>query len=72
VSGDIVRIWLGNVGSADVKLTDGEYLDVDQSALTARKPGRRSGIASAGQWRCLHGYEAFRVLRRMFILAECL
>jgi H+-transporting ATPase len=34
VPGDIVRIRLGNVAPADVKLTEGEYLDVDQSALT--------------------------------------
>jgi H+-transporting ATPase len=34
VPGDIVRIRLGNVVPADVKLLNGEYLDVDQSALT--------------------------------------
>jgi H+-transporting ATPase len=34
VAGDIVRIRLGNVVPADVKLLEGEYLDVDQSALT--------------------------------------
>src|SRR3974390_3281081 len=34
VPGDIVRIRLGNVVPADVKLLEGEYLDVDQSALT--------------------------------------
>ena len=34
VPGDIVRIRLGNVVPADVKLTEGDYLDVDQSALT--------------------------------------
>jgi H+-transporting ATPase len=34
VPGDIVRIRLGNVVPADVKLLEGVYLDVDQSALT--------------------------------------
>src|SRR6516162_1170438 len=34
VPGDIVRVRLGNVVPADVKLLEGEYLDVDQSALT--------------------------------------
>jgi H+-transporting ATPase len=34
VPGDIVRIRLGNVVPADVKLIEGDYLDVDQSALT--------------------------------------
>jgi len=34
VPGDIVRIRLGDVVPADVKLFDGDYLIVDQSALT--------------------------------------
>jgi len=34
VPGDIVRIRLGNIVPADVKLLEGDYLDVDQSALT--------------------------------------
>jgi H+-transporting ATPase len=34
VPGDIVRIRLGNVVPADVELVEGDYLDVDQSALT--------------------------------------
>ncbi|MDR6758112.1 H+-transporting ATPase [Mycoplana sp. BE70] len=34
VPGDVVRIRLGNVVPADVKLLEGLYLDVDQSALT--------------------------------------
>lgn len=34
VPGDIVRVRLGNVVPADVKLLEGAYLDVDQSALT--------------------------------------
>ncbi|MGC8736187.1 MAG: HAD-IC family P-type ATPase [Dissulfurimicrobium sp.] len=32
--GDIIRIRLGDVIPADVKLTEGDYLSVDQSALT--------------------------------------
>ncbi|MCF6218508.1 MAG: plasma-membrane proton-efflux P-type ATPase [Gammaproteobacteria bacterium] len=34
VPGDIVRIRLGDVVPADVKLVDGDYLSIDQSALT--------------------------------------
>ncbi len=34
VPGDVVRIRLGDVIPADVKLFDGDYLSVDQSALT--------------------------------------
>jgi H+-transporting ATPase len=34
VTGDIVMIKLGNVVPADMKLVDGEYLSIDQSALT--------------------------------------
>ncbi|HDK45878.1 MAG TPA: metal-transporting ATPase, partial [Actinobacteria bacterium] len=34
VPGDIVRLRLGDIIPADVKLLDGQYLSVDQSALT--------------------------------------
>jgi H+-transporting ATPase len=34
VSGDIVKLRIGNIIPADVKLIDGAYLQVDQSALT--------------------------------------
>ena len=34
VPGDVVHVKLGNVVPADVKLIDGAYLSVDQSALT--------------------------------------
>ncbi len=34
VPGDVVRIKLGNIVPADVKLIEGAYLSVDQSALT--------------------------------------
>ncbi len=45
VPGDILRLRLGDIIPADVKLTDGDYLSVDQSALTGeslpvdKKPG---------------------------------
>jgi len=34
VPGDVIRIRLGDIIPADIKLTEGEYLLVDQSALT--------------------------------------
>jgi len=34
VPGDVVQLHLGNIIPADVKLVEGEYLSVDQSALT--------------------------------------
>ncbi|OYV75671.1 MAG: plasma-membrane proton-efflux P-type ATPase [Chromatiales bacterium 21-64-14] len=34
VPGDVIRLRLGDIVPADVKLVDGEYLNVDQSALT--------------------------------------
>ena len=34
VPGDVVRVKLGNIIPADLKLVDGDYLSVDQSALT--------------------------------------
>lgn len=34
VPGDIIRLRLGDVAPADVKLLEGEYLSIDQSALT--------------------------------------
>ena len=34
VTGDIVMVKLGNVIPADLKLVDGDYLSIDQSALT--------------------------------------
>ena len=34
VPGDIIQVRLGNIIPADVKLVDGDYLSVDQSALT--------------------------------------
>ena len=34
VPGDIVRIHLGDVVPADIALVSGDYLSIDQSALT--------------------------------------
>ena len=34
VPGDVVRIRLGDIVTADIKLFDGDYLLIDQSALT--------------------------------------
>ena len=34
IPGDVIRIRLGDIIPADVKLFDGEYLSIDQSALT--------------------------------------
>ncbi len=34
VPGDVIRLRLGDVAPADVKLLEGEYLSIDQSALT--------------------------------------
>jgi len=45
VPGDIIRVRLGDIIPADIKLMEGEYLSVDQSALTgeslpvSKKPG---------------------------------
>ena len=49
--GDIIRLRLGDIIPADVKLFDGEYLSVDQSALTGESlpVNKRTGdIAYSG------------------------
>ncbi len=48
VPGDIIRIRLGDIIPADVKLLDGEYLSVDQSALTGESlpVSKKSGDAA--------------------------
>jgi len=51
VPGDIIRLRLGDIIPADVKLFDGEYLSVDQSALTGESlpVNKRAGdIAYSG------------------------
>ncbi len=51
VPGDIIRLRLGDIIPADVKLFDGEYLSVDQSALTGESlpVNKRTGdIAYSG------------------------
>ena len=48
VPGDVVRLRLGDIVPADVKLTEGEYLNVDQSALTGESlPVKKSAGESA-------------------------
>lgn len=58
VPGDIIRLRLGDIIPADVKLMDGDYLSVDQSALTGeslpvdKKPGEDAysgSIAKQGE-----------------------
>jgi H+-transporting ATPase len=51
VPGDVVRVRLGDVIPADLKLLDGEYLSVDQAALTGESlpVNKRSGeVAYSG------------------------
>jgi H+-transporting ATPase len=51
VPGDIIRLHLGAIVPADVKLIEGDYLSVDQSALTGESlpVGKKSGdIAYSG------------------------
>ncbi len=51
VPGDIVRLRLGDILPADVKLTEGDYLSVDQSALTGESlpvNKKAGGVAYSG------------------------
>src|SRR5208283_2550216 len=51
VSGDIVTVKLGNVIPADLKLVDGDYLSIDQSALTGESlpvDKKKNDIAYSG------------------------
>ncbi len=51
VPGDIIRIRLGDVIPADVKIVEGDYLSVDQSALTGESlpvTVRRGDVAYSG------------------------
>ena len=57
VPGDVVRLRLGDMIPADVRLFDGNYVSVDQSALTSeschapeRKPFRNVGIQTLDNW----------------------
>jgi H+-transporting ATPase len=44
VPGDVVRVRIGDVIPADVKLLDGEYLTVDQAALTGESLPVEKGV----------------------------
>jgi H+-transporting ATPase len=48
VPGDVVRLRLGDIVPADVKLVEGDYLSVDQSALTGESlpVDKKSGAAA--------------------------
>ncbi|HKJ46812.1 MAG TPA: plasma-membrane proton-efflux P-type ATPase [Balneolales bacterium] len=51
VPGDIIRLRLGDVVPADVKLVDGDYISVDQSALTGESlpvNKKEGGVAYSG------------------------
>ncbi len=55
VPGDIIRLRLGDIIPADVKLLEGEYLSVDQAALTGeslpvnKKPGDKAYSGSVSK-----------------------
>ena len=48
VPGDIVRLRLGDVIPADVKLIEGDYLSIDQSALTGESLPVSKGVNDVG------------------------
>jgi H+-transporting ATPase len=58
VPGDVIRLRLGDIIPADVKLVEGEYLSIDQSALTGeslpvdrkpRDPGYSGSVVKKGE-----------------------
>ncbi|MEJ2670775.1 MAG: plasma-membrane proton-efflux P-type ATPase [Deltaproteobacteria bacterium] len=62
VPGDVIRVRLGDIVPADLKLIEGDYLSIDQSALTGeslpvnKKPGETAysgSVAKQGEMVCL-------------------
>src|SRR5262249_16281535 len=47
VPGDVIRLYLGDVVPADCELIDGDYLSVDQSALTGESLPVSKKVGSA-------------------------
>jgi len=56
VPGDVVRIRLGDVVPADLRLFEGDYVDADQSALTGESLPLPRGLGA----RCIPGRSSRR------------